>query len=226
MNFAGFIKNSFIDYPNNISCVVFTFGCNFNCWYCHNKNIIKGEPKDLISEDKIFDFLNKRLGLIDGVVISGGEPTINPEIKNFIKKIKHLGYKVKLDTNGSNPELLKSLIDENLLDFVAMDIKTSFDSYEKLIQTKIKIEDIIKSIKILKNSKIDYEFRTTFSPDITFVDFEKLCKEIEGAKSFAIQKYNPQNNNVLIIPHSIADFEKALFIAKKYVKNSFLRSFK
>ena len=126
MKFAGFLKNSFVDYPKEIAAVVFTLGCNFNCWYCHNRGIIDKEKynKPLIDESEVLDFLQSRKGFIDGLVISGGEPTLyGEELKEFIKKVKNLGLKVKLDTNGTNPNFVKNLIDEKLIDFVAMDVK-------------------------------------------------------------------------------------------------------
>ena len=224
MKFAGFIKNSFVDYPGQICAVAFTFGCNFNCWYCHNRQIIEGERNEPISEEHVLNFLEKRKGFIDGLVISGGEPTLCLNLENFIKKVKNLGFKVKLDTNGTNPQILNSLLSQNLLDFVAMDIKTSFEKYESLVGKKINIENIKKSINILMNSKIDYEFRTTFSPDVLVSDIEAIAKNIKNAKAYAIQKYNAPNKNVVKIPHVKEDFEKALQVAKKHISNSFLRS--
>lgn len=224
MKFAGLVKNSFVDFPNNISAVVFTFGCNFNCWYCHNRRIIEGEKIEIYSEDDILNFLDKRKGQLDGLVISGGEPTLCNDLESFIKKVKEKGFLVKLDTNGSNPEVLEKLISKNLLDFVAMDVKTSLEKYEEITQGKVDIEKIKKSIELLKNSKINYEFRTTFAPDVSLSDIEEISKLISNAKAFAIQKYNPPNESVITIPHSYEDFEKALEIAKKYVINSFLRS--
>ena len=225
MKFAGMIKNSFVDFPNNISTVVFTFGCNFNCWYCHNRQIIEGERTEPISEEDVFSFLEKRKGMVDGVVISGGEPTLCCDLENFIVQVRNLGFKIKLDTNGTNPKILKNLLDKNLLDFVAMDIKTSLEKYSSLVGKPVEIEKIKESINLLMNSKIDHEFRTTFAPDVLLEDVEKISKLIEGAKAYAIQKYNPPSKSVITIPHCKTDFDKALEIAKKFVNNSFLRSF-
>lgn len=223
MKFAGLIKSSFVDFPNNIAAVVFTFGCNFNCWFCHNRKIIEGEKIERFSEEEILSFLEKRKGQLDGLVISGGEPTLMRELREFIIKVKELGFLVKLDTNGTNPEILKQLLDENLLDFVAMDIKTSPEKYSKITQTNVNFNKIQESINLLLNSKIKYEFRTTFAPDVELLDIEKIGRLIENANAYAIQKYNPQSEN-FAVQHSFDDFEKALEIAKKYVKNSFLRS--
>lgn len=225
MKFAGFIKNSFVDYPNEIAAVVFTSGCNFNCWYCHNKNLInkKYDESKMIDENLVLDFLNNRKGFLDGLVISGGEPTLQPDLKDFIVKVKSLGYKIKLDTNGTNPEILKQLIDQKLIDFVAMDIKTTLEKYKEIVGKRTKIEDIKKSINILMNSEIHYEFRTTFAPDLSISDIENIAKMIAGAKAYAIQKYNPQEEKTTKMPHSVSDFRLANETAKKYV-NSFLRS--
>ncbi len=224
MRFAGFIKNSFVDYPENIAAVVFTFGCNFNCWYCHNHQLIEGDAKETISEDEVLKFLQSRQGMLDSLVISGGEPTLHADIKPFIEKVKALGYKVKLDTNGTNPKFLQQLLSEKLIDFVAMDIKTDLKKYKEIIERDFDIEDIKKSINIIMNSGIDYEFRTTFSPDITVQDIEEIAKTIAGAKSYAIQKYNPVDDKIIKIPHSKNTFLEAKNIAQKYVKNCFLRS--
>lgn len=220
------IKNSFVDYPGEIATVVFTCGCNFDCWYCHNRSLIKQNQKkiEIIEENEVLDFLNKRRKMIDAVVTSGGEPTLQKELKSFLIKIKKMNFKTKLDTNGSNPNILKELLDEKLLDYVAMDIKTSFEKYSNLVQKKVNSEDLQKSIEILMNSNIDYEFRTTFSPDVTLDDIRSIVQIIKGAKAYALQKYNPQTKTSLQ-PYNISVFNEALEIAKQYVPNSFLRSF-
>lgn len=224
MKIAGVIKNSFVDYPKNISTVVFTYGCNLDCWYCHNRDIIE-EEGELTSEEKLFEFLEQRKGQIDGVVISGGEPTLQPDLKEFIKKIKDMGFLVKLDTNGTNPEILEDLLNEKLIDFVAMDVKTSLEKYNSYSRKNCKINEknIEKSINLIKNSEIDYEFRTTFAPDVLISDIENITKMIAGAKSYAIQKFRPVSEKVVLIPHTISDYNTALEIAKKHIENSFLR---
>lgn len=226
LKFAGMIKNSFVDYPGEIATVVFTCGCNFDCWYCHNRSLIKFNQKkiEVIDEKDVLDFLSKRNKMIDAVVLSGGEPTLHKELKAFLTEIKKMNFKTKLDTNGSNPNVLKELLDNKLLDFVAMDIKTSFEKYSNLVQKKVNSEDLQKSIEILMNSNIDYEFRTTFSPDVTLDDIRSIVHIIKGAKAYALQKYN-QPNSKCPKPHDLTDFACALAIAKEYVDNSFLRSF-
>lgn len=227
MKIAGFIKNSFIDFPKHISSVIFTQGCNFDCWYCHNREIISEDSQkiDLIEDKVVFEFLETRKGKIDGLVISGGEPTLQSDLIEFVAKIKQMGFLVKLDTNGTNPEVLEKLLEDNLLDFVAMDIKTSFDKYQTFFQknAEIFIKNVKKSVNLLKNSKINYEFRTTFSPDVLLSDIEQISRFIQGAKSYAIQKYRPVNEKVVLIPHTYRDYENAIAVAKKYVSSSFLR---
>ena len=222
MHIAGFLKNSFVDYPGNISCVVFTPGCNMNCWYCHNSHLLTAHKN--ICESEIFDFLKERKGFIDGVVISGGEPTLQPDLFEFIRKIKNMGYKVKLDTNGTNYEIVKKLINENLMDFVAMDIKAPFSAYKKITGTDDDMLSIEATKNLLINRNVDYELRTTYSPDLTLADIETIAKSIIGAKKFVIQKYNlPANNRVVMLERSADDYKKALITAKNYVENSVLR---
>ena len=175
------------DFKGEIACIVYISGCNFRCFYCHNPELVDIEKiKQLkgIREEEFFSFLDKRKDKLTGVVITGGEPTIYSELYDFIKKIKEKNYKVKLDTNGTNPELLQKLIDENLLDYIAMDIKASFNNYGKIVGKQIEVEKIKKSVEIVKKSK-DYEFRTTVVFEI-LDDFEEISK-IKG-KRFILQQ--------------------------------------
>jgi len=166
MIIAGIQKTTLIDYPGKIACIVFLAGCNFRCPWCYSAELvlplkIMAQPRFL--EKEFFDFLRGRQGQLDGVVICGGEPTVNKDLPQFIEKIKNLGFPVKLDTNGSNPQMLKDLIDTKLIDYVAMDIKSSPNNpaYTNLLGEGVKLEDIQKSVEILKNGSLDFEFRTT-----------------------------------------------------------------
>ena len=182
MLIGGFMKQSFIDFPQTLSSIIFTNGCNLNCWYCHNRQLINGNSQENYSIEKIYEFLESRKNFIEGVVISGGEPTIQPDLESVIDKIKSLNLKVKLDTNGTNPKVLKHLMTTNKIDYVAMDVKNSLKNYDKIIclnidQDKIKnlIDNIKESVETLLNQDvIDYEFRTTFSPDISLEDIEEI----------------------------------------------------
>jgi pyruvate formate lyase activating enzyme len=162
MRIGGLRKLSLIDYPGEVSTVIFTTGCNFRCIYCYNSHLVLPElfPQD-IPEDEILKFLSTRIGKISAVVISGGEPAIHNDLPRFIKVIKNLGFKIKLDTNGTNPAALKNLLDSNLLDFIAMDVKAIPEKYDSICGVKTDIKKIIKSIGIIKNSSIPHQFRIT-----------------------------------------------------------------
>ena len=167
MKIGGLQKTTLIDYPGKLACTVFTLGCNFRCPFCYSSELvlpskIKNQPE--VKKADFFNFLEERKGLLEGVVICGGEPTINKDLSGFIKKIKEMGYLVKLDTNGSNPSALKRLISNNLLDYVAMDVKAPKKKYRKITGIKINVDNVAKSINILKGSDLDFEFRTTVVP--------------------------------------------------------------
>lgn len=205
----GFQKLTLLDYPSNISCIIFTRGCNLKCPFCHNSPLVLNKSKSLgeFSEEEIFEYLIKRKKVLDGVVISGGEPLLQKDIKEFITKIKNLGYKVKLDTNGTSPDKLKELIDNNLIDYVAMDIKNSFDKYPQTCGKKINIDLIKQSINILKNSNIDYEFRTTIVKEFhTLKDIEFILKLISGSKYY-IQNFEDGENVINSNLHSFTNDE-------------------
>lgn len=193
MIIAGLQKLTLIDYPGKLATTVFLAGCNFSCPWCYSRELvlpeeIKKQPK--VSEKELFSFLKERQGLLEGAVICGGEPTINNDLPKFIKKIKKLGYAVKLDTNGSNPKMLKDLIDKKLIDYVAMDIKLPKEKYSKLYS---KIKNIEESIEILKKSKIDHEFRTTVIPTVLKKeDVLKIAEWISPASKYYLQNFRPE----------------------------------
>jgi len=196
MEIGGLQKVTLIDYPGRIACTVFLAGCNFFCPWCYSKELvlpeeIKKQPK--ISPKEFFDFLKERKGLLEGVVLCGGEPTIHQELPQFTQKIKELGFLIKLDTNGSNPQMTKELIDKKLIDYVAMDVKLPKEKYSQIFAKKIKIEDIEKSIKTLKEGKIDYEFRTTVIPTIhKKEDVLEIVRWIKPAKKYYLQSFRPE----------------------------------
>lgn len=192
---GGVQKTSLLDYPDKISAIVFTQGCNFRCGYCHNPVLLqKNSEKDIYNVDVFFEFLERRRGKLDGIVITGGEPTLQKDLKTFIKKIKEMDYLVKLDTNGTNPNVIEELINENLIDYIAMDIKAPLDKYSTITNSDVNTEKIQRSIKLILNSNIDYEFRTTIlSSQLTINDFEKIAKMLKGAKKYYLQKFNAKN---------------------------------
>lgn len=193
MNIQGIEKVSFVDYPNKICATIFTGGCNFKCPYCHNSGIVKSEYKNL-DENEILLNLEKRKKLIDAVTISGGEPTLQNDLVEFTKKIKQMGFLIKLDTNGSNPKVLKELLSKKLLDYVAMDIKTNFDDYINIAKTNFDIENIKKSLQILKENKINYELRTTLVENLHNINnIIKLGQDLKGQSILYLQKFVDSN---------------------------------
>lgn len=187
---AGLQKTTFIDYPEKIACIVFTQGCNFRCGYCHNPELFENK-EPVLSVPAFFEFLNKRKGKLDGVVITGGEPTLHgKDLIEFIKEVKSLGFLVKLDTNGTHPDVLQELLNENLLDYIAMDIKAPLAKYKPITQTDIDTKIIKKSIDMIMNSGVDYEFRTTIvKSQLSVEDLRQIGELIQGAKRYYMQKF-------------------------------------
>lgn len=214
MKIAGFQKLTLLDFPGKVSCILFTQGCNFKCPYCQNSGLIGHENEELIDEEEIFSYLNKRKGVIDGVVISGGEPTVQKDLKLFIQRVKSLGFLVKLDTNGSNPDLLEEIINDNLVDYIAMDIKNPLPLYKDVTAVSPRVEKLKRSIDLLKNCSIDHEFRTTIIKNIHDIDklFE-ICSYVDGNKMF-LQNFE-QSENVLCKNLESFSKEELLLIQKK-----------
>lgn len=187
-------KLSTIDYPDKLACVIFLKGCNFSCGFCYNKELVVPEffntRKDML-ESEIHYFLDRRKGQLEAVVLTGGEPTIyGQELIDFIKKIKEKGYLVKLDTNGSNPEVLEKIVSQNLVDYIAMDLKDDFDNYSEY--TAVPVENIKRSFEIVKNAKTPHEFRVTTHPDLTLNAFNKLVDLAKGHKIY-VQEFVNEN---------------------------------
>lgn len=189
MIIGGMEKVTLLDYPDKVATIIFTSGCNYKCPFCQNSSLIK--TNTIIEEKEVFDYLEKRKNILDGVCISGGEPLIQKDLKIFIKRVKDMGFKVKLDTNGSFPLKLEELLDENLIDYVAMDIKNDFENYSKTAGLEdVDIQNIKKSIKIIENSNIDYEFRTTIIKEFHNVDnILKICKYIKEESKYYLQNF-------------------------------------
>jgi|WetSurMetagenome_2_1015567.scaffolds.fasta_scaffold29334_2 pyruvate formate lyase activating enzyme len=216
MLIAGWQKISFNDYPEKLTSILFTAGCNMRCPYCHNyRAVLHHLNTATINEEIIFDYLRKRQGKIDAVTISGGEPTIHRELPDFIQKIKTLGYLVKLDTNGTNPKMLQKLIDDKLVDYVAMDIKAPWNKYQETVGSGELTEKIIESKRIIlkTNNGLDYEFRTTVVKEqLNCNDIEQMAKEIKGAKRYFLQKFT--NNDPLS-----TEFKKYSCYSEEKMKN-------
>lgn len=192
MRIGGLQPSSLIDYPGTVSAVVFTVGCNFRCPYCHNPELVLETPERVIPEAEVLSFLKKRSGTLPAVVITGGEPTMQEDLIPFMRDIKALGYRIKLDTNGTHPAMLRQAIEEGLVSFVAMDIKAPLSSYPRVVGSAVNTEDVRESVGILLRGAVEYEFRTTvvrsqLSPE----DFETIGKEIAGARRYMLQQFNP-----------------------------------
>jgi len=231
MLIGGLQKSTLIDYPKKVVATVFTLGCNFNCSFCHNPELvdlkkIKQQPR--IEEEIFFNFLKSRKNLLDGVCITGGEPTIQTDLIDFIKKIKEEDFLVKLDTNGSNPRVIKELLKQGLLDFIAMDIKSSAEKYQEAVGCKINLENIQKSIDLIQQSKIEYEFRTTIVPGlIDKKEIEKIGKWLNGSKSFSLQQFRKEKtldkSFQKIMPYPDEELKEMAEIAKPYFDKVELR---
>lgn len=192
MVISGMQKLTLLDYPGKTACLIFTQGCNFRCPFCHNKDLLDNEiHNEIVSEAEVFEYLEKRKNILDGVCITGGEPLLQNGIENFIKKIKAMGLLVKLDTNGSCPGKLKWLLDNDLLDYVAMDIKNDFLNYDKASGVSCyNVEKIKDSINIIEKSKVEHEFRTTVVKQIhDIAQIENICKYLGPNEKYYIQNY-------------------------------------
>jgi len=196
MKMGGLIPLSLSDYPGHIAAVIFTQGCNFRCPFCHNGSLIPLEPKagQLMPEQQLFDFLEKRRWQLDAVVVSGGEPTIQPDLTEFLQRIKALGYLVKLDTNGSRPSILEIQIQLRLIDYIAMDIKAPFKSYGRLTGMRSSISQIEQSIELIAQSGVDHEFRTTVVHSLlSDEDLQAIQKSVPSGSLCRLQDFQAEN---------------------------------
>ncbi len=237
MKIAGFEKLTLIDYPNHLAAIIFTHSCNFRCHYCYNPMLVwpSGKESDegdmnkkaysLISEDELFDFLKKRQGKLEGLVITGGEPTLQPDLISFIEKVKKLGFLVKLDTNGTRPGIIEKLIKEKRIDYIAMDFKAPIDDYEKVVDVRFDWDKIEKSVKIIKEGGLDYEFRTTVLPKlINKEDIKKMAQYLQGASKWYLQQFKSEVDLVNMDYRNFASYtdkemDELVLVAKKYFKN-------
>lgn len=194
MRLGGLQKLTLIDFPGKIAATVFTVGCSFRCPFCHNPELVLTDQAletGSLGEKDFFSFLESRRGKLEGVCITGGEPTIQKDILEFLEKIKRMGFLVKLDSNGTRPDVLRNAYQKGLVDFVAMDIKSSLENYSKACGITFDVERIKLSAELIKNSKKPYEFRTTVVPGIhTYKDFERIGKWLDGSASYALQPYS------------------------------------
>ena len=201
--FKGIQKTTLVDYPGQIACTFFLPKCNFKCGFCYNANLVLGKETGFsMNEKQAFDFLDERKKFLDGICITGGEPTLHKGLPDFLAKVKQKGFLIKLDTNGSNPEMLRELIEKKIVDFVAMDIKAPKEKYEEICSAKVDMEKIEKSIEIIrqagKQGLIDYEFRTTAVPLLSEKDLLDIGEWLNGSKKFALQQFHNKKEMVLL----------------------------
>lgn len=227
MKIGGLQKITLLDFPEHIACTVFLKGCNFRCPFCYNSPLLnENENGENLTEDDFFSFLKSRKNKLDGVAITGGEPLLQKDIIDFIIKIKNLGFKVKLDTNGSYPKVLKELIARHLVDYVAMDLKNSLDKYELTTNHQVNIANIVESINILMSGAVEYEFRTTVVEEYhTLEDFEKMGQLVANAKRYYLQCYQYQDSVLDKSLHALSKekLQECLKVLQKYVANAQLR---
>lgn len=224
----GFNKTTLLDYPGHLAATIFLGGCNFRCPFCHNATLVLApQSQPVISEDEIFATLKKRIGILEGVCITGGEPTLHLGLIDLIKRIKDLGFLVKLDTNGSNPKTIKKLVELNLIDYVAMDIKNSKEKYPLTCGLEnIDLNNISDSISILLNSHIEYEFRTTIVKDFHETpDIISIGKWIEGANAYFLQAFKDSKDVIEngLTGYTRSEMEELKLILHPYVKHVSIR---
>ncbi|MBP6881465.1 MAG: anaerobic ribonucleoside-triphosphate reductase activating protein [Candidatus Pacebacteria bacterium] len=222
MRLGGLQKTSLIDYPGKMCAIVFTIGCNFHCPYCHNPELVD-ETAEEISEEDFFTFLKSRVGLLDAVTITGGEPTLHDDLLLFIHRIKQMGFLVKLDSNGTNPGTLRKLIDAKLVDYIAMDIKSPLQKYSETVARPVDIVHIKESIDLLREGKVGYEFRTTVVKVLlSSDDFHEIGELIRGSDLYYLQKFVPTK---ILNPafhkkatYTDEEFEELRKVMENYVK--------
>ena len=228
MEFQGIEKISFVDWEGKICTTLFTGSCNFRCPFCHNAKLVENQYQ-LISEEEIFSHLKERRKVIDGVVVSGGEPTLQSELPEFLKKLKYLGFAVKLDTNGTNPDMLKYILDNKLVDYVAMDIKNNFEAYQPITATKKNFSSLVKeSLNFLRESGVDYELRTTLVGEFhNENNIQLLAQDLKGEKLLYLQKYVASENcfDSNLTPVSLEKAKKFQTILAKTITSVNLRGY-
>ena len=227
MKIKGLQKLTLLDYPGRLAATVFLGGCNMRCPFCHNASLVVRPDNTEITEDELFAFLESRRGKLSGVCVTGGEPTLNRELPSFISKIRALGYSVKLDTNGTHPEMLESLIRDGLVDYVAMDIKTSIENYGRVSGIPdIDTSKIERSIDLLLSGTVPYEFRTTVVRELhTASDFYSIGRRIEGARAYFLQSFKDSGDLIEdgFSSYSGAEISELLDIVKVYIPNAQIR---
>lgn len=227
MLILGLQKLTLLDYPGRTACTVFTGGCNFRCPFCHNAPLVlPGREQEPYTEEEVLSYLKKRAGLLDGVCVSGGEPTLQEDLEAFLRQVKALGYPVKLDTNGSRPEALRALLRQGLADYVAMDVKSSPEEYARACGVPVDLEKVNESIDLLLSGCVDYEFRTTVVAGLhTPQIIEQTARRIAGAKRYFLQAFADSGDLISSGWHALSreEMERCAQAARKYVPTVGLR---
>lgn len=226
MKISGFQKLTLLDFPGLVACTVFIGGCNFRCPFCHNSGIVTSLPSEEFSQEEILSYIRKRKGVIDGVCVSGGEPLAADGVLEFLRKIKAEGVKVKLDTNGSFPERLRKAVSEGLVDYVAMDVKNTFEKYSLTCGVSVDIDKIRESISFLASGEVPYEFRTTVVRELhSKEDVLNMAKSLSGASKWYLQQFIDSGNLIGsgLSAYSPSELEDLLSEAKKFVSTAALR---
>ncbi len=227
MKICGLQKTTLLDFPGHVAATVFLDRCNFRCPFCHNSGLLDGEAEALFSQEEVLDFFKKRKGILEGVCITGGEPTLAADLEPFIKEIRRLGYLVKLDTNGYRPEVLKNLVLSGLLDYVAMDIKAGRDNYSKAAGKEgLKIENIEESVSFLMSGRVPYEFRTTAVKGIHDLgDFSDIGRWLAGSSPYYLQNF--EDSGQVLCPgfrsFSREELEEFLYVLRPFLPDAVLR---
>lgn len=227
MKIHGLQKMTLLDFPGRVACTVFLGGCDMRCPFCHNAELIDGSAEAIMDETELLAFLEKRKGLLDGVAFTGGEPTLRKDLPDLFRRIKAMGYPIKLDTNGLHPDRLKALLDEGLVDYVAMDIKNCPEKYAVTAGLEtVDLDKIQQSIDLLKNGTVDYEFRTTVVDELHEAeDFEKIGAWIAGARAYYLQAFTDRDTVVFENLHAPSRecMEAYAHTVRKFVPNTALR---
>ncbi len=230
MKIVGFLRTSLLDWDGHVVSTIYLPGCNFRCHYCHNKEVVLSpEGFEEVPLSEVEDFVRENSDFLDGVVVSGGEPTLHSDLPELLRRLKALHIKIKLDTNGTNPDMLEDLIDSGLVDYVAMDLKAPLDDkYEDVAGTKVDLEKIKRSIQLLETSGIEHEFRTTVVPILlTPADIEAMAAYIGGTRKYALQQFRPDHtldpNFSVIKPYPKSTIRAMAESAKRYVRQVVIR---
>lgn len=221
MLISGLQKLTLLDYPGKTAAIIFTYGCNFRCPFCHNALLVTEKLQDVIPEEEVFSFLEKRKGILDAVCITGGEPTLQKDLREFILKVRALGYCVKLDTNGTTPGLLDELLTEGLLDYVAMDIKNAPDKYSLTAGTDVDFNNILKSIELIKTKAPDYEFRTTVTRELHTEGDILSAAELAGKGSKYFLQQFKDSGSLISDGHTAWDIDEVKALNDRLLSLSF-----